>query len=142
MAESIEELVLRRLQPAPFWDHLGAVLVRASPGQATVRVPKRPEFGRSGAVGEASAHGGIIASVVDMAASCALITVLDEDEGRATLDLIVHYLAAAMADVEATANVRRKGRRTAVIDIEVESDGELVALGRATFAIVLPRRER
>lgn len=138
-AESLAASVLRRLQPAPFWDHVGAELVEVVPGSAIVRVPARPEFGRSGGGGAYSAHGGIVATTIDMAASCALITLLGEDEGRATLDLSVHYLAPARADIVASATVRRRGGRTAVVDIELESGGEIVALGRATFVISPPR---
>lgn len=139
MSESIAEGVLRRLQPAPFWEHVGAELVAAGLGTATVRVPQRDAFGRSGGHGDGTAHGGIVASAIDMAASCALITALAEDEGRATIDLSVHYLAPAKGDLIATATLRRRGRRTAFLDIELMAGGELAALGRATFAITQGR---
>lgn len=127
--------MLRRLQPAPFWDHLGAELLEVAEGEAAVRIPSRPEFGRSGNSGDGTLHGGLVASALDMAASCALLTVLLPEEGRATVDLTVHYLAPARAAIVATASVRRRGKRTAVIDVEATSEGTLVALGRATFAI-------
>jgi uncharacterized protein (TIGR00369 family) len=129
--------VLDRLQPAPFWDHLGCTLLAAEPGRATVRFPNRPEHGRSSNTGDGTAHGGAIASLVDMAASCALLTVLAEQEGRTTIDLAVHFLAPGRGELTAAATVRRRGGRTAVIDIEVAgSDERLVALGRAVFAIL------
>jgi acyl-CoA thioesterase len=134
------DAVLHRLQPAPFWDHLGCALLAAEPGQATVRFPIRPEHGRSSNTGDGTAHGGAIASLVDMAASCALLTVLAENESRTTIDLAVHYLAPARGELTATATVRRRGGRTAVIDIEVNSgDESLVALGRTVFAILKDR---
>ncbi len=132
--------VLRRLDPAPFWEHVGAQLIEASEGRAVVRLPGRAEFGRSGGAGDGTAHGGIVATAIDMAASCSLITVLGEDEGRTTIDLSVHYLAPARGDLTATGTVRRRGGRTAIIDIELESGGELAALGRATFAILRPTK--
>jgi len=132
----LAERVLARLQPAPFWDHLSCTIVRATAGSATVAFPNRPEHGRSTNNGDGAAHGGAIASLIDMAASCALLTVLAE-EGRTTIDLAVHYLAPARGMLTATATVRRRGGRTAVIDIEVEgADGALAALGRATFAVL------
>lgn len=135
--EELAGTVMRRLQPAPFWGHVGAALVDVAPGRATIRVPLRPEFGRSGQL-DGPAHGGIIATAIDMAASCAIITTLDDGEGRTTVDLSVHYLAPANADMEATATVRRRGRRTAIIDVELMSGGQLAALGRATFMILQP----
>lgn len=133
--------VLERLRPAPFWDHLGCELVAAAPGTAAVRLPARPQFGRSTNSGDGAAHGGAVAALIDMAASCALITVLAPDEGRTTIDLAVHYLAPARGDLTATATIRRRGGRTAVIDVEAAADGDvLVALGRAVFAVLPARR--
>ena len=138
---SLAERVLTRLQPAPFWDHLGCELTAAAPGSANVRVRNRPEYGRSSNSGDGSAHGGLVAALIDMAASCALMTLLAPDQGRTTVDLAVHYLAPARGDLEATAAVRRRGGRMAVIDVEVTgAKGRLVALGRATFAVVSERQ--
>lgn len=132
--------VLARLQPAPFWDYLGCRLLHATTGSATVLLPERAEHGRSSAAPPSSAHGGVLATLVDMAASCALLTLLAEDEGRTTIDLAVHYLAPARGDCTAVATVRRRGGRTAVIDVEITDAGAiLAALGRATFAILNQR---
>lgn len=130
--------VLRRLQPAPYMDHLGCELVAATPGSATVRFDVRPEHGRSSAPpSELAAHGGTLASLVDITASAALITVLAEDEGRTTVDLSIHYLAPARGTLTAVGSVRRRGGRTAVLDVEVsDADGVLVAIGRCTFMII------
>jgi uncharacterized protein (TIGR00369 family) len=142
MVESIEAdsalagRVLARLQPAPFWDHLGCTLLAAAAGSATVRFPNGPEHGRSSNTGDGAAHGGAIASLVDMAASCAVLTLIGEEERRTTVDLSVHYLAAAKGALTATATVRRRGGRTVVLDVEVlAADGTLAALGRTVFAV-------
>lgn len=128
--------VLARLQPAPFWDHLGVEIVGATPGTATVRIAARAEYGRSSNTGDGVIHGGLVASLIDMTASCAMITLLAPDEGRTTVDLSVHYLAPARGDLTCVATVRRRGGRMAVIDAEVMgADGVVAALGRATFAI-------
>lgn len=132
--------VMQRLRPAPFWDALGVELAEAAPGRATIRMPVRPDMGRSSNTGDGSAHGGVIASLADMAASCALITTLAPGEGRTTIDLNVHFLAPARGTLTAEGHIRRRGGRTAVIDIEItDGEGALVAVGRATFA-VLPSR--
>lgn len=138
MSEAVVQRVMARLNPAPYFEHLGAALVEAGEGTATVRIPTRAEFGRSQNTGDGTAHGGVVASAIDMAASCALITLLAEDEGRTTIDLSIHYLAPAKGDLFAAATVRRRGGRTAVIDIEVTASGTLAAIGRATFAILRP----
>ena len=139
MTDAIIQKVMARLNPAPFWESLGAELVTAGGGSASVLLRSRPEFGRSGGNGDGTAHGGVVAAAIDMAASCALITLLADGEGRTTIDLTVHYLAPARGDITAKATVRRRGGRTAVIDIEAETEDGLVALGRATFAILALR---
>lgn len=133
--------ILRRLQPAPFWNAMGCELTGAGEGRVTVRLPKRREHGRSSNTsGVHSAHGGAIATLIDMAASCALLTVLKPEEGRTTIDLNVHFLAPATGDLQATATVVRRGGRTAFLDIEVTcGDGTPAALGRTVFAILPPR---
>jgi hypothetical protein len=47
MTATAAERVMQRLNPAPYFEHLGARLVDAGEGTATVRIPSRPEFGRS-----------------------------------------------------------------------------------------------
>jgi uncharacterized protein (TIGR00369 family) len=139
MTATAAERVMQRLNPAPYFEHLGAQLLEAGEGTATVRIPTRPEFGRSQNTGDGTAHGGVVASAIDMAASCALITLLAEDEGRTTIDLTVHYLAPAKGDLTAVATVRRRGGRTAIIDVELTAMDTLAAIGRATFAILRER---
>lgn len=138
---SLAAAILDRLQPAPYWDHVGCRMVSVAPGRVTVRLPARSAHGRSSNTGDGTLHGGMVATLIDMAASCAVISVIDRNHGRTTIDLSVHYLAPARGDLEAAATVRRRGGRTAIVDIEVTDEAQvLVALGRATFALLPPRR--
>jgi len=140
-ADDLAARVLERVGRRPFVAHLGVELVDAAPGIATMRLPWRPEHVRSGVEpgDEPSLHGGAAAALADIAASSALVTLLRSDEGRTTIDLAIHYLAPLRGDVTAVARVRRRGGRTAVIDVELtDAEGTLGALARATFAI-LPR---
>lgn len=78
-----------------------------------------------------------MASLADAAAAAALVTVLHEGEGRTTIDLMIHFLAPLHGEVTAEARVRRRGGRTAIIDVELSGeDGEIGAIARATFAIL------
>ncbi len=134
----LKSLVLERLGQHPFVDRLGCELVAATEGSVRVRLPWRAEHGRSGVAGggESSLHGGAAASLADVAASCALLTVLADGEGRTTIDLSIHYLAPLRGDVIAAAQVRRRGGRTAIIDVEItDASATLGAIARATFAI-------
>ncbi len=129
--------VLTRLQPAPFWDYLGCELLDAAPGTSTVLLPAGPTYGRSSTKGDGAVHVGVLATLADMAANCALMTVLRPDERCTTVDFIVHHLGPARGDLLATGTVRRRDGRTVVIDVEVTTgDKEEVAFGRTTFALL------
>ena len=92
----------------------------------------------------APVHGGVYATLVDAAVGCALATVNRESAGgvgQSTLDLNVTYLARARGDaVFAEGVLLRHGRSVAFGDVKVtDTDGTLVAVGRATY-LILPRQ--
>jgi uncharacterized protein (TIGR00369 family) len=79
-------------------------------------------------------HGGVIASLIDIAGDFALIAVLGY--GVPTINFRVDYLRpAARTDLLGMARVRRAGRTIGVVDIDVtEPDGRLIALGRGCYS--------
>jgi uncharacterized protein (TIGR00369 family) len=83
--------------------------------------------------GSGQFHGGVIASLIDIAGDFALIAVLGY--GVPTINLRVDYLRPALNnDLLATAQVRRAGRTVGVVDIEVkDTTGRLIALGRGCY---------
>jgi uncharacterized protein (TIGR00369 family) len=78
-------------------------------------------------------HGGVIASLIDIAGDFALIVALGY--GVPTINFRVDYLRPAMQiDLLAHARVRRAGRTIGVVDIEVmDGNGRLCALGRGCY---------
>ena len=98
----------------------------------TLRLPFAAALERSPGAGQH--HGGVIASLIDIAGDFALIWQLGH--GVPTINFRTDYLRPASGtDLLATACVRRLGRTVAVCDIEVcGEDGELLALGRGTYA--------
>ncbi|HEY0300416.1 MAG TPA: PaaI family thioesterase [Rhizomicrobium sp.] len=83
--------------------------------------------------GAGQAHGGAIAILIDSCATFACSCML----GRPvpTMNLHVDYLRpAAGAVMTATARVRRAGRTASLVDVDVLSDGKLVAVGRCVQA--------
>lgn len=83
--------------------------------------------------GSGQFHGGVIASLIDIAGDFALIAVLGH--GVPTINLRVDYLRPALShDLLAAAHVRRAGRSIGVVDIEVtDPAGRLIALGRGCY---------
>lgn len=80
-------------------------------------------------------HGGVAATLLDSAASCAVHTVLPAGTSYTTLDLSVHLLrpiASDLGPVRAIGTVVNKGRRTALGRAEVrDSRDRLLAYASA-----------
>ena len=83
------------------------------------------------------AHGGIVASLIDVAMGTAAAGGNYDTRKRlvVTLEMKVNYLAPAEGDaLTATADVIRAGSRTSVVRCEVRTDrGEVCAVGLGTF---------
>jgi uncharacterized protein (TIGR00369 family) len=97
----------------------------------TIRSVYGPNVERSSGTGQY--HGGVIASLIDIAGDFALIAVLGY--GVPTINFRVDYLRpAANSDLLAQARVRRAGRTIGVVDIDVtDAGGRLIALGRGCY---------
>ena len=127
---------MMRLSPYHRW--LGVELVRAQDGEVEVHLPYREEF--RGDDSGAYVHGGIIATLADIACIFALMSAIDQDVP--TLDLRLDYLRAAKAgeDLTAVARTVKAGRTVGIADAEIRSpDGKLIAVGRAAGMTNMPR---
>lgn len=120
----LDAIPLHRTQP------LKAVKADAESETVQIKLSWRPEYGNSLGI----MHGGVIATLIDTTAACALLT-----RGRRagpTINLRVDYLKAIRegTDVIAEGKVRRSGRTLAFVDVEVRDDAQaLYALGRANY---------
>ncbi len=84
-----------------------------------------------------SVHGGVLASMVDIAMLVAVFAEMREDEVPAgTAELGITYLRPAMADeIFANARVIKRGRQLAMVEVEItDGDGRLCAKGRVLYA--------
>ncbi len=84
-------------------------------------------------------QGGLLATLVDMVAGTALVRGRDPYVRSATTEMHISFLEAArQGPVVATAHVLRRGRRTAVVRVDVRdrsAEGILVATATLTFAV-------
>lgn len=84
------------------------------------------------------AHGGVVASLIDIAMGTAASggNYATRKRLMVTLEMKVNYLAPAAGEMlTAVADVIRAGARTSVVRCEVTTDrGELCAVGLGTFA--------
>lgn len=120
----IEHTRLRKLfDEVPLAHLLGLKLDRAERGTATLYMDVRRELTQN----DGLLHGGALASLIDTAAAFAALTLLEENEKSATIDLNVQYLRpVTVGKVRARATVLRAGRRTISLSVEVTDDSESV----------------
>jgi uncharacterized protein (TIGR00369 family) len=129
-----KEELQARLAHSAFIEFLNLTVLSTDPTaqQLVVRADMRPEFERGHGSGQW--HGGPIAAVIDTVGDYALVMLL----GRPlpTVNFRVDYLRPAInTALIATATVRRNGRQVGVVDVDVANeDGQLLAIGRATYA--------
>jgi uncharacterized protein (TIGR00369 family) len=132
-ATMTREKLERYLEDSPFQKALGLRLETFDPAAQTLtlRSVYGPQVERT--VGSGQYHGGVIASLIDIAGDFALIAILGF--GVPTINLRVDYLRPALNnDLLAVAQVRRAGRTVGVVDIDVKDvTGRLIALGRGCY---------
>lgn len=89
-----------------------------------------------------SVHGGIPATLIDSAASCAVHTKLPAGTGYTTINLAVDMIKAitdTVGTLRCEGRVVRAGNRIAVADAELKgTDGTLYARGSVTCLIIQP----
>jgi len=102
--------------------------------EITVKMAMRPELERR--PGTRQFHGGPIAALIDIAGDFAIGMLAGG--GVPTVNLRTDYLRPAIGEsLTAVARVRRRGKTTTVVDIDVLDDGnKVVALGRGTYSSV------
>jgi uncharacterized protein (TIGR00369 family) len=103
--------------------------------RVAVQMPLAPEFERHPGTGQF--HGGVIASLIDVAGDFALVILVGG--GVPTINLRVDYLRPASGDrLNAIASVRRAGRTIGVVDIDVvDGSDRLVAIGRGCYSMAV-----
>lgn len=130
-----EPSFLERFDDVPFHRDLGLRLVERRDGFARLRlaVTEHTPTGIGGSV-----NGGVLATVVDLAALPAVFTGMREGSQPAgTADLQVSFLRQAHGpwlDVEAT--LVKRGRQICVVEVSIlDETGQLCARGRVLYAL-------
>jgi uncharacterized protein (TIGR00369 family) len=117
---------------APFPSLLGFVVVEQAPGTITIALPVRD--GLMSGVG--ALHGGAIAALVDHALSLAVYPLVEPGKWVATLESKVNFLEPVRGgELRATARVLALKPKVAVVRVDVENEGRLVAVGQGTLYV-------
>jgi uncharacterized protein (TIGR00369 family) len=125
------ETLATMVRGCPFHEWLGVELVGLDETGIAIRMPWRAEFVSDPDRGYA--HGGVLASLIDLAADYAVAARLGR--GAPTVDMRVDYHRAAMpGPLIARASVIKVGGTLATAEARVfDERDELVASGRALF---------
>ena len=124
------EAVCERLAISPFNGLLGLEPVAIEP-QLILRLPANSIF--EGRPGSNILHGGVLASLIDVA--CAIAVVMKTGGIAATIDLAIDYLApAAVEPLLGTVEIPRNGKTLATTLTRVTTEqGREIAIGRAAL---------
>lgn len=112
--------------------YLGIRTVHVAPARLAAELDIRPEllnpFG--------SAHGGVVASLVDHVLGAVLYPHIERGQWAATTEFKLNLTSAVReGTVRAEATIIAMSRRTAVVSIDVTNDGKLVAVAQGTVLI-------
>lgn len=134
MEKTSLEALQKMLDESPFHRVLGLEMEGLDEATDTLSMRLRYSDTIARAEGTGQHHGGVIASLIDIAGDFALIWQLGH--GVPTINFRTDYLRPAInTDLIAKAQVRKIGRTVSVCDIEVLSEeGKLLAIGRGTYA--------
>lgn len=130
----------------PFFNHMGFEVLDMRPGFARVRVALRDELRNP----NGQLHGGVIASLIDMSITQAMLLTDAYADIRATrgmmstVDLRVKYLRA-MAEGAATveSTIVHSGRRIVhASSVVTDDDGKQLAIGDSILMLVQGKRKK
>ena len=111
-------------------------LEKVEKGKAVMRMPFRPEI----ANGAGAVHGGAIVSLCDTVFYVALASIYGREQDTVTVALQCNFLSPALPphDLIAEARVLRAGKRICYGEVNVESNGKLVAHATLNFLNTYP----
>jgi 1,4-dihydroxy-2-naphthoyl-CoA hydrolase len=113
-------------------EYLGVRTVEVGPARMVAELDLRPEllnpFG--------TAHGGVVAGLVDHVLGSVLYPVIERGQWAATTEFKINLVSAIReGNVRAEAIIVAMSKRTAVVQVEVTNDGKLAALAQGTVLI-------
>lgn len=117
----------------PFLEHTGAKLKSFDKGSAEVELfTEDYHLQHLGFI-----HGGVISTLMDNTGWYAAMSNLEENQTAVTMEIKINYLKPASGDyLVAKAEVKRQGRKTSFVTIELICEENLVAYATGTYAVL------
>ena len=117
----------------PFLEHMGAELKSYKKGEAEVELHTQEyHHQHMGFI-----HGGVISTLLDNTGWYAVVSNLEDEFTAVTMEIKINYLKPASGKyLIATGKVKRQGRKTSFVIIELHDENRLVAYATGTYAIL------
>ena len=131
----LEIRIRRKLERQHFMHLIGADLTLITPGRVEAELALQQQHQQQ----RGFAHGGLVATLADLVAGFAAVTLIPDTHGLVTADLRVSYLHPGVGQrLRAIGWVLKAGRRLHFCEAEVWCDDLLIAKASATMAVIEP----
>lgn len=129
---------LKQVQAGAFWELIGAKVIKAQNGEATVELVIEPKHLQAYGI----LHGGVLATLIDNGIGAAVHSLLTDEQASATVDLNIKFLKGISTGVlRAEGKVFKKGRTMMFAECSIlDNQEQLIAWGSGTFAILDRKR--
>ena len=134
-AADLETRIRRKLERQHFMHLIGANLTAITSGRVEAELALQQQHQQQ----RGFAHGGLVATMADLVAGFAAVTLIPDNYGLVTADLRVSYLHPGVGQrLRAIGWVLKAGRRLHFCEAEVWCDELLIAKASATMAVIEP----
>lgn len=129
------EIILAHLERQEFMKHIGCILTTIEPGHVVAEIDLAKHHQQQiGLV-----HGGVTATIADVAAGFAGFTLVAEGQHTVTGEIKVSYFKKAVGkQLRAVGRVIKAGRSVHFCEADVFCDDELVARATTTMIVITP----
>lgn len=126
----LRKIIDGEVPPPPVSQLIGFRLVDAEEGRVTFELEAGPQHSSP----PGTLHGGILCDVADAAMGCATVSLLDEGQSFATVELKINFLKPVWTGrLTAVGTVVKAGRTLSLCDCRVTDEGgALVAYATCT----------
>jgi uncharacterized protein (TIGR00369 family) len=133
--EYLQAMIAGSIPPPPIVNLMNMTLVSAEVGKVTFTCdPHESQYNPIGTV-----HGGLVCTLLDSVAGCAVQTTLPKGQAYTSLEIKINYLRPVLATtgtLTAVGTVTKPGRRAAFAEGTVtDSEGRLVATASSTLLV-------
>lgn len=134
-ARIAEAMIQANAQATGLPQYLGVRFLEFQPGLLIAEMPVRDEL----ITPVGALHGGVMAGLIDHVLGCVLYPLMRPGQWAATTEFKLNYLAPVRGGVLRTeSRVLALTRRTAVVQVEVRNDENLVAVALGTLLVSEP----